>query len=125
MDVALDGADDHLAQLRRAGFGQKRPQDRHARLHRIGRQQDFRHEQDAVAEVDADDAHAFDQCLGQDVVGRPTTLEQDVGSVLDLLLEAVIKVVMHLLHKFLVGKVLENDFIVCHSRVPRFLARPG
>ncbi|MCY1241796.1 hypothetical protein D9M72_547170 [compost metagenome] len=125
MNVTLDGADHHLAELRRAGFGKQRTQDGHAGLHGVCRQKHFRHEQDAVAEVDADDAHAFDQRLGQDIVGRPAALEQDVGSVLDLLLEAVIKVVMHLLHKFLVGKVLENDFIVCHSRVPRFLARPG
>jgi hypothetical protein len=61
VDVALDGADHHLAHFRRAGGGQQRAQDRHARLHRVGRHQHFRHEQNAVAEIDADDAHALDQ----------------------------------------------------------------
>ena len=36
VDIALDRADDQLALLRRAGGGKQRPQDRHARLHRIG-----------------------------------------------------------------------------------------
>jgi hypothetical protein len=56
-----------LPMLGRAGLDQQRAQDEHAGLHRVGRQQHFRHEQDAVAEVDADDAHALDQRLGQDL----------------------------------------------------------
>ena len=56
VDVALDGADHHLADLRRPGLDQQRAQDRHAGLHRVGGQQHLRHEQDAVAEIDADDA---------------------------------------------------------------------
>ena len=68
---------------RRAGLGEQRPQDRHAALHGVGGQQHLGHEQDAVAEVDADDRHAADQRLGQHVVGRPAALEQDVHAFLD------------------------------------------
>jgi len=32
---------------------------------------------------------------------------------------------MHLLHEFVVGKILENDFVVCHDGFPRFLALSG
>ena len=80
VDVALDRADHHLADLGRAGLGQQRAQDRHAALHRVGGQQHLGHEQDAVAEIDADDAHALDQGLGQHVVGLPAALEQDVDA---------------------------------------------
>ena len=52
----------------------------------------------------ADDAHALDQRLGQHLVGRPAALEQDVDALLDLLLEAVIEVVVHLRDEFVVGK---------------------
>ena len=121
MDVALDGADHHLALLRRAGGGEQRAQDEHAGLHRVGRQQHFRHEQDAVAEILADDAHAFDERLGQHLVGRPAALEQDVGAFLDLFLEPVIEVVVHLLHELVVGKLGKDDLVVGHflgSSVP-------
>ena len=120
VDVALDGADDHLALLGRAGGGEQRAQDEHAGLHRVGRQQHFRHEQDAVAEILADDAHAFDQRLGQHLVGHPAALEQDVGAFLDLFLQAVIEVVVHLLHEFVVGKLGKDDLVVGH--VSRLLA---
>jgi hypothetical protein len=63
VDVALDGADHHLADARRAGFGQQRLEDGHAALHRVGGQQHLGHEQDAVAEIVADDGHAADQRL--------------------------------------------------------------
>jgi hypothetical protein len=61
VDVALDGADHHLADRLGAGFGQQRAQDLHARLHRIRSEQHLGNEQDAVAEIDADDAHPLDQ----------------------------------------------------------------
>ena len=60
------------------------------------RHQHFRHEQDAVAEVDPDDAHALDQRLGQHVIGNPVALEQDVDALFDLFLEAVVEIVVHL-----------------------------
>ena len=40
--------------------------------------------------------------FGQHLVGRPAALQQDVDGLLDLFLEAVIEVVMHLLDQFLV-----------------------
>ena len=61
VDVALDGADDDLADPRRAGLGEQRPQDRHPGLHRVRSEENLGHEQDAVAEVDADDAHPLDE----------------------------------------------------------------
>ena len=74
----LTRADHDLADRLGAGLGQQRPQDLHAGLHRVGRQQHFGHEQDAVAEVDADDAHAFDQRVVQDLVGAPAAAEEDL-----------------------------------------------
>jgi trimethylamine--corrinoid protein Co-methyltransferase len=40
--------------------------------------------------------------FGQDVVGRPAALQQDVDAFLDLFLETVIEVVMHLLDEFII-----------------------
>jgi hypothetical protein len=104
-----------LPMARRAGGGQQRAEDEHAGLHGVGGQQHFRHEQDAVAEIDADDAHAFDQRLGQHLVGRPAAFEQDVHALLDLFLQAVIEVVMHLLHELVVRKFGEDDFVASSS----------
>ena len=117
VDVALDGADHHLALLGRAGGGEQRAQDEHAGLHGVGRQQHFRHEQDAVAEILADDAHAFDERLGQHLVGHPAALEQDVGAFLDLFLQPVIEIVVHLLHEFVVGKLGKDDLVVGHFKL--------
>ena len=111
MDVALDRADHHLADRRRAGFGEQRAQDEHAGLHGVGGQQHFGHEQDAVAEVDADDAHALDQGLGQDLVRRPTALQQDMHALFDLLLEAIVEIVVHLLHEFLVVERAQVEIV--------------
>ena len=115
VDVALDGADHHLAHLRRAGGDQQRAQDRHSRLHRVGGHQHFRHEQDAVAEIDADDAHALDQRLGQHVVGRPAAVQQDAHAVLDLLLQAVIEIVVHLRDEFVVRQRGKVEFVIRHG----------
>ena len=61
VDVALHRADDHRADRLRAGLGEERTQQRHAGLHRVGGEQHLGHEEDAVAEVDADDAHTLDE----------------------------------------------------------------
>ena len=115
VDVALDGADHHLALARGTRGDEQRTEDEHAGLHRVGRQQHFRNEKDAVAEVDADDAHAFDEGFGQDLVGGPATLQQDVNRRLDLFLEAVVKVVMDLLDQFLVIEGVQVKFtIIAH-----------
>ncbi|ESY73500.1 hypothetical protein X743_11370 [Mesorhizobium sp. LNHC252B00] len=114
VDVALDGADHHLALLRRAGGGEQRTQDEHPGLHGVGRQQHFGNEQDAVAKILADDAHAFDQRFGEHLVGRPAALEQDVGAFLNLFLQPVIEIVVHLLHQLVVGKFGKDDLVVGH-----------
>ena len=95
------------------------PQDEHAGFHGIGGQQNFRHEQDAVAEIDADDAHAFDQSFGQNLVRRPAAAEQDVDACLNFFLEAVIKVVVNLLHQILIIEGIEIKFaFIAHRSTP-------
>jgi hypothetical protein len=44
------------------------------------------------------------------LVGRPAALEQDAHALHHLLLEAVIEVVVHLLHQFLVVEGLQIEF---------------
>ena len=66
-------------------------------------EQHLGHEQDAVAEVDADDAHALDERLVQHAVGRPSARQQDVRALDDLVGEPVVEVVVHLLVELLVG----------------------
>ena len=72
VDVALDGADHDLADRLGPGLGEQRAQDLHAGLHRVGGEQDLRHEEDAVAEVDADDPHALDEGVVEDLRRRPS-----------------------------------------------------
>ena len=119
VDVALDGADHHLAHFRRAGRRQKGAKDRHAGLHRVGRHQHFRHEQNAVAEIDADDPHALDQGFGQDMVRLPAAVEQNSHALLDLFLEAVVEVIVHLLDEFVVGEGFKVEFAFGHWRCSR------
>src|SRR3546814_18471502 len=97
VDVALHGADHHGAELRRPGLRQQRAQDVHAALHGVGGPQHLGHEEDAVAEVDADDAHALDQRLGVHPVGRPAALTPDVYAFPTLFLLPVLKFVVHMI----------------------------
>ena len=94
-----------------AGLGQQRPEDFHPALHGIRREQNLRHEQDAVAKVDADDAHAFDQRIVEHALGRPAARQEDVRRLLDLGLEAVVEVVVHLLGEFLVIERGQVEFV--------------
>ena len=116
VDVALDGSDDHAADGLGPGLGQKRAQDGHARLHGVGGQQHLGHEQDAVAEVDAHDAHPLHQGLVQHLVGGPAPVEQDSGALVDLLGQAVIKIVVHLRTEVFVVQTRQID-VVDHGRV--------
>ena len=84
----------------------------HARLHGVGGQQHLRNEEDAVAEIDADDPHALDEGLREDLVGRPAAPEQDVGPLDDLFGETVIEILVHLLHEFIVLKGREIKIVV-------------
>ena len=72
VDVALHGADHDRAHPLGAGLGQQRAKDLHPGLHRVRGQQHLGDEQDAVAEVDADDPHPLDEGLVQHPVGAPT-----------------------------------------------------
>ena len=111
VDVALDGADHDLADRLGAGLGQQRAQDLHAGLHRVGGEQHLGHEQDAVAEVDADDAHALDQRVVEHPIRAPSTVEQDHRALDDLVGEAVVEVVVHLLDELVVGERGEIDLV--------------
>ena len=84
VDVALDRADDDLADRLDAGLGEQGAQDLHPPLHRVGGEQHLGHEQDAVAKIDADDAHAFDERIVQHLLGAPAALEEDVRRLHDL-----------------------------------------
>ena len=129
VDVALDRADDDRADRLGTGLGEEGAKNRHAGLHRVGREQYLRHEEDAVAEVDADDAHTLDEGLVEDLLGAPTPAEQDVGALGDLLGKSVVEVVVHLSGEVLVVERAQVDLIgvvtgisvagcgfVCHSR---------
>ena len=85
---------------------------RHAGLHRVGREQDLGDEQDAVAEVDADDLHAGDERVVEDPGGGPAAAEQDVRALDDLGGHAVVEVVVHLLGELVVGQRREVDLRV-------------
>ena len=108
MDVALDGADHHLADGLGPGLRQQGAQDGHAGLHGVGRHQHFGNEEDAVAKVDADDGHAIDQGLAQSLLGRPAAIQQNAHALVDLFGQAIVEVVVHLLHELLIiqgGKI--------------------
>mmetsp|Transcript_5755 Transcript_5755/g.10013 ORF Transcript_5755/g.10013 Transcript_5755/m.10013 type:complete len:234 (+) Transcript_5755:258-959(+) len=118
MNVAFHRANHHLADTRRAGFDQQRLEDRHAALHRVGGHQDLGHEKDTVAEVITNDGHAPHQCLGQDTVGLPLALEQDIHTFLNLFLEAVVEVVEHLRDEVLVVQFRQDNvvFLIRHGK---------
>ena len=59
-------------------------------------------EEDSVAKVDADDPHALDECVIQNVGGRPAPLEEEVGSLCDLVGQAVVEIIVHLRNELLV-----------------------
>ena len=85
-------------------------------LHRVGGEQHLGHEQDAVAEVDADDAHALDERVVEHPVGAPAAVEQDHRALDDLVGEAVVQVVVHLLDELVVVERGEIDLVgLCSS----------
>src|SRR5579863_1476846 len=105
VDVALDGADHDLADGGHASFSQQRPQDFHPALHGVGGQQYLGHEQDAVAEVDAHNPHAFDQRVVQYLLGVPAALKKDVRGLFDFGLQPVVQVIVNLLGELLVVEI--------------------
>ena len=115
VDVTLDGADDHLAHRLGACLRQQRPQDSHAALHGVRGEQHLGHEQDPVAKVDADDGHAAHQGVVQDLVRRPAPLEQDLRAFDDLVPEAVVQIVVHLLDQFLVVEFGKDEIVLLLS----------
>ena len=110
VNVAFDGADDDLADRLGAGLGKQRAQDLHPALHGIGCEQHFRHEQDAVAEIDTDDPHAFDERIVQDLARSPTTLKEDTGGKHHLRPHAVVEIVVDLLDEFSIVERAQVEF---------------
>ena len=115
VDVALDGADHDLADRLGPGLGQERSQDRHPRFHRVRGEEYLRDEQDAVAEVHADNAHPLDERLVEGPLRRPTTVEQDPGALVDLVGHAVVQVVVHLLDQLVIGQGCEVEVVISHG----------
>jgi hypothetical protein len=89
-------------------------------LHGVGAHQHLGYKENAVAEVFADNSHAFDQRLGQNIVGCPAAPEKNIRAFLDFFLKPVIQIVVHLLDKFIIGKLGKDDFIVRHGFLPRY-----
>jgi hypothetical protein len=116
VDVALDSADHHAADLLRAGLGQHRAQDAHARLHRFGRHQHFRHEEDAVAEVGADDLHACHQPAREHVVRRLAAAQRLAHLGLDLSSQPVVEIFLHQFVQVFQGQFRQDDFFT-HDRL--------
>ena len=74
--------------------------------------QEARREAERALESDGVLAHALHQSLSQNVVRCPAPVEQDSGTFLNLLLQPVIKIVVHLLHEFVVGKFGKDDLVI-------------
>ena len=112
VDVALHRADDDLADRLRTGLGEQRAQHGHAGLHRVGGQQHLGHEQDAIAEVDPDDAHALDERVVEDLVGAPSTVEQDGRALEDFVGQPVVQIVVHLGDEVFVAQRGEVEIVL-------------
>jgi hypothetical protein len=67
---------------------------------------------DPVSEVDSDDAHPFDQSIVEDLFGTPTSTEQDVCALYDLVGQAIVKVVMHLRSEFFIIEIGEIEVLI-------------
>jgi hypothetical protein len=114
VDVALDGSDDDLPGRLGAGLGEQRPEDLHAGLHRVRRQQHLGDEQDAVAEVDADDGHTRHERILEHAVGRVAAAEQDACAFGDLVAQTVVEVIVHLRDQVVIIEAPQVEFIIVH-----------
>ena len=85
---------------------------RHPALHRVGGEEHLGDEENPVPEVDADDAHAFDERVVEDPLRRPSAFQQDVRAFLDLFLQAVVEIVVHLRDELVVGQRPEIEFFL-------------
>ena len=64
-----------------------------------------------IAEVIPDDLHAADKRFGQDVVRLPPALKQDVRAFLDLFLQTIVEIVVHLQDKLVVIQFTKDDIV--------------
>ena len=56
----------------------------HPAFHGVCREQNLGHEQNAIPEIDSDDAHPLDQGVIQNAFGGPTPLEENPRRLFDL-----------------------------------------
>src|SRR5262249_2827180 len=84
VDVALDGAHDEGADLRRAGLGQQRAEDVERALHGTGGDQHLGDEEVAALETGADLLERGDQRVVEHLLGIEAVLEAGVDEVTDL-----------------------------------------
>src|SRR4029077_17964029 len=110
---------------RYAGLGEQRAQDLHSALHGVGSEQHLGHEQNAVAKIDADDAHSLDEGVVQRLLGVPAALEKEPRGFLDLSPQAVLEVIVHVLYALLVDQIAEIELAFgCLGHGGNLHARP-
>ena len=112
MNIAFDRSDDHFTNARCACFGQQRLKDEHAALHGVRGQKNLWHKQNTVAEVVANNRHAADKCFGQNVIGNPAAIQQDVHGFFDFFLQAIIQVIEHLRDEVVVVQLAQDDVVL-------------
>ena len=98
VEVAFDGAHDYGADGFDAGRGEDGFEVGHAGLHGAGGDEDFGDEDDVVAEFDADDGHAVEESVVEDVVGGVALVEALFGEAVDFEVLADDELVCDLLH---------------------------
>ena len=114
MDVTLDCADDHGANLGRARFGQQWAQERHACLHGLGRHEHLRHKENPVPEVIPHDLHPGDEAIGQHVVVFPAAQRLlHLGH--DLVGQTVVDIFLHQLIEIPQGTIRRGRFLLVRS----------
>ena len=79
MEVALDGAHDDGADGFDTGSGEDGFDVCHPGFHGACGDEDFRDEDDVVAELDADDCHAVEEAVVEDVIGGVAVAEALLG----------------------------------------------
>ena len=97
VQVALDRADDHLAQRADLAGDEQRLDEVHARVHGARREQHLGQEDLVGAEARADDVHAREQAVVEDLACRQPGIERLPGQLRDLLVLSTLQALADLL----------------------------